>query len=339
MKLFLTHRRWYFLFFCTATVICHATLWGCAGNDRKEKPGNDDSLATSMSSGLLVDDEWKAPDTSAIPHNEQGDLIRYGRKLISNTGYYFGPEGKISHFANGMNCQNCHLDAGTKLYANSYAAVFSIYPKVRARSGTLEHLEKRINDCFERSMNGKKLDSLSKEMRAMVAYINWVGKDVKKGTTPKGTSVVDLKFLSRPADPEKGKLAFSIHCTGCHGSDGSGKSDSVNSTTRYPPLWGQKSYNVSAGMYRLSRLAGFIKSNMPYLKSSFENPTLTDEEAWDIAAYINTMPRVEKRFSQDWPDISKKPFDHPMGPYADSFSEVQHKYGPFQPIVDYYKKK
>src|SRR4029453_18541907 len=104
-----------------------------------------------------------------------GDLIRYGRSLVASTATYFGPQGKINKNANGMNCQNCHLDAGTKLYANSFNAVYSIYPKFRARSGTVEHLEKRINDCFERSMNGNKLDSLSKEMRAMVAYINWVG--------------------------------------------------------------------------------------------------------------------------------------------------------------------
>jgi thiosulfate dehydrogenase len=34
----------------------------------------------------------------------------------------------------------------------------------------------------------------------------------------------------------------------------------------------------------------------------------------------------------DWPNISKKPIDHPFGPYADVFSEKQHKYGPYKPI-------
>ena len=70
---------------------------------------------------------------------------------------------------------------------------------------------------------------------------------------------------------------------------------------------------------------------MPY-GVTFENPFLTDEEAWDVAAYVNSMPRPDKDLSQDWPDISKKPIDHPFGPYADSFSEEQHKYGPFDPI-------
>jgi thiosulfate dehydrogenase len=49
------------------------------------------------------------------------------------------------------------------------------------------------------------------------------------------------------------------------------------------------------------------------------------------------MPRPAKDLSRDWPDISKKPFDHPFGPYTDSFSENQHKYGPYGPIKEFYK--
>jgi len=266
-------------------------------------------------------------------------MIRYGRELVCNTGSYFGPKGTIAHSTNGMNCQNCHLNAGTKLYGNSFSAVFSIYPKFRARSGTVEHLEKRINDCFERSLNGKKLDSLSREMQSMVAYINWVGKDVKKGVSPVGASVVKVPFLDREADKTKGEIAYKKHCVTCHGGDGNGKLNSDSATYLYPPLWGDHSFNDAAGLYRLAGMAGFIKSNMPNLTSSYEKPTLTDEEAWDIAAYINSMPRPEKKFKQDWPDISKKPFDHPFGPYADRFDEHQHKYGPFKPITEAVKKK
>jgi thiosulfate dehydrogenase len=340
MKLFHSFRRLAFLTIQIGIALYVFILIGCMQNKESRAENANDTINVTGTSELLKDDDWVAPDSSTIPNDDHGNLIRYGRELVSNTGKYFGPVGKINHFANGMSCQNCHLNAGTKLYANNYSAVFSIYPKVRPRSGTLEHLERRINDCFERSLNGKKLDSLSKEMRAMVAYINWVGKDVKKGTTPEGAAVVDLKFLDRAADPEKGKLAFEKNCVSCHGDDGAGKLDSNGTGTyQYPPLWGMHSYNISAGMYRLSKLAGFIKSNMPYLKSSYEKPVLTDEEAWDIAAFINTMPRPEKIFIKDWPDISKKPIDHPMGPYADHFSEQQHKFGPFQPIKDANKKK
>ncbi len=293
-----------------------------------------ESTGTSIHLYTNADSEaWMAPDTSSIPYDEAGALIRYGKALVVHTGAYFGPKGKVSHDANGMNCQNCHLKAGTKLYANSYSAVYSIYPKFRPRSGTVENLERRINDCMERSLNGKKLDSLSHEMRALVAYINWVGKDVQKGVSPRGASVVDVPFLDRPADIEKGKISFNNICATCHEANGQGKLNADGITYIYPPLWGPKSYNTAAGMYRISRLAGFIKSNMPDQLSSHEKPILTDEQAWDIAAFISSMPRPEKKFKTDWPDISKKPIDLPFAPYADHFTEEQHKYGPFIQIV------
>lgn len=296
-----------------------------------------DSIPQTYAYAELLRDNWIAPDTSSLTENETDSLIRYGRELIMHTGKYFGPAGIISKSANGMNCQNCHLEAGTKLWANSFSAVFSNYPKQRARSGSLENLVMRINDCMERSMNGNTFDSLGREMQAMIAYINWVGKDVPKDSTPEGASVVQLKFLDRAADPGKGKLVFETHCVTCHGKNGAGQLDPEGGII-YPPLWGRLSYNTAAGMYRLSRLAGFVKSNMPYLKSSFDNPVLTDEESWDVAAFINSQPRVKKMFDKDWPDVAKKPIDHPFGPYADSFSEEQHKYGPFKEIKEFYTK-
>jgi thiosulfate dehydrogenase len=276
---------------------------------------------------------WVAPDTSTLGQDAQSVLIRYGRELVANTAFYLGPKGKVNHLSNGMNCQNCHLKAGTQLYANSYSAVYSIYPKFRARSGTVEDIHKRIDDCMERSLNGRKLEKNSREMKALVAYINWVGKDVPKNVTPKGTSVVDVPWLDRAADPLKGAIAFKATCVRCHGEDGQGKFNPDSITYQYPPLWGPNSYNISAGMYRLSRLAGYIKSNMPFEESTHDRPKLTDEEAWDIAAYISSMPRPEKRFTGDWPDVSKKPVDYPFGPFANSFSEQQHKYGPFKEMI------
>jgi len=313
----------------------------CAGPSGENETAGKDSLVpdTSDKTASLFEEEWKAPDTASLAGTDSGAMILYGRDLIARTGYYFGPKGKLSSISNGMNCQNCHLDAGTKLFANSYSAVYSNYPKFRPRSGTVEDLNKRINDCMERSMNGKKLDSLSREMLAMKAYINWVGKDVKKGTTPKGASVADVPFLDRPADMDKGKVAYQKNCITCHGVDGQGKLNTDRATYEYPPLWGPHSYNTAAGLYRITRLAGFIKSNMPNLKSSADKPTLTDEEAWDIAAFICSMPRPEKQFAGDWPDISKKPVDLPFGPFADPFSEYQHKYGPFKEIAAASKKK
>lgn len=287
---------------------------------------------------LPVTDVWVAPDSNLISKEADADLILYGKSLLAHTSEYFGPKGSIAHSTNGMNCQNCHMISGTKPFANNYSAVYSTYPKFRARSGTTESIVKRINDCFERSLNGKKLDSTSREMSAMIAYIKWLGKDVPKGVTPNGTGVIQLKYLDRPADPELGKVTFEQKCITCHGIDGQGKFSPDGKSYTYPPLWGPHSYNVSAGLYRISSLAGFIKGNMPY-GSTYLEPQLTDEQAWDIAAYISSQDRPEKKFQEDWPDISKKPVDYPFGPYADAFNEQQHKYGPFEPIQAFYKKK
>jgi thiosulfate dehydrogenase len=68
------------------------------------------------------------------------------------------------------------------------------------------------------------------------------------------------------------------------------------------------------------------------LGSTYEKPQLSDEEAWNVAPFVNSQPRPVKVFSRDWPDISLKAIDYPYAPYADTFSEQQHKYGPFDPI-------
>lgn len=329
-------------FFVPAVAVPLIITFGCTDNNNNNtglNKGSSGDLNVKKTVALDESDSWVAPDISTVPRNDSGKLIHYGRELVATTGKYFGPHGTVSKFSNGMNCQNCHLNAGTKLYANSFSAVFSIYPKFRPRSGTIEHLEKRINDCMERSMNGRMLDSLSMEMRAIKAYINWVGKDVKKGVSPEGASIVKLPYLERAADPKKGQAVFQKYCTTCHGNDGQGKFNPDNITYLYPPLWGPHSYNTAAGMYSLSKFAGFVKSNMPYLASSYNKPTLTDEQAWDVAAFVNSKSRPAKKFKTDWPDISKKPPDYPFGPYADLFSERQHKFGPFKEIVEASKKE
>ena len=264
---------------------------------------------------------------------------QYGYELISNTAYYLGPKGKVKQISNGMNCQNCHLKAGTMPWGNNYSAVASTYPKYRDRSSSVESIAKRVNDCIERSLNGKALDTSSKEMQAMIAYIKWVGSDVPKGKKPMGSGIANLPLLNRAADKVKGEKVYNNFCLRCHAKNGEGKMNASGYGYEYPPLWGNNSYNIGAGIFRLSRLAGFVKNNMPYLEATYSKPILTDEEAWDVAAFINSQPRPNKNISNDWQNISKKPFDYPFAPFADSFSEQQHKYGPFQPIVDFKKKR
>ena len=120
--------------------------------------------------------DWVVPVIDTVSNDSRGELIRYGRDLIAHTSKYLGPNGTIAKKSNGLNCQNCHIDAGARPFGNSFGAVASTYPKFRERSGKIESVEYRVNECMERSLNGKKLDSSSKEMLAMVAYVKWLGQ-------------------------------------------------------------------------------------------------------------------------------------------------------------------
>jgi thiosulfate dehydrogenase len=87
-------------------------------------------------------------------------------------------------------------------------------------------------------------------------------------------------------------------------------------------------------MHRVLTAARFIKARMPLGK-----PDLTDDQALDVAAFINSQPRPQmENLDRDYPDRTAKPVDNGYGPFADSFPLRQHQYGPFGPIEAYYKK-
>ncbi|MEN9381695.1 MAG: hypothetical protein RI940_576 [Bacteroidota bacterium] len=283
---------------------------------------------------------WIAPDIASDTSikGEDRSIVLYGRELIAHTSKYLGPNGTVAKLTNGMNCQNCHLNAGNQPWGNNYGGVYSTYPKYRERSGKVETIYKRVADCMERSLNGKAIDSNSREFTAIYAYIKWLGKDVKKNEKPIGSGIEKIKFLNRAANPQKGSTIFISKCQVCHGNNGQGQMQASSNEYLYPPVWGEHSYNDGAGLYRISNLAGYIKKNMPYLQATHEKPILSDEQCWDLAAFINSKPRPHMNQSKDWPVINKKPFDYPWGPYTDNFTEEQHKYGPFQQIVGHSKK-
>jgi len=283
---------------------------------------------------------WVGPGVYQIPinTNKEGTLIKYGYELIKHTSVYFGPKGTLQQTTNGMNCTNCHLEAGTKPWGLNFGSVYSTYPKFRARSGSIETIYKRVNDCFERSLNGKALDTNSKEMKAIYAYIKWLGNKVPKGVKVNGSGIEAIPFMQTAADVTKGEMVYTKHCSSCHGTDGAGKTQANGDYFLYPPLWGKQSYNDGAGMNQITKLAGFVKNNMPN-NSNYHQPVLTNEDAWNVAAFINSHNRPYKDKTKDWPDLATKPIDYPIGPYVDGFSEKQHQIGPFKPIQEFYIKQ
>ena len=91
-------------------------------------------------------------------------------------------------------------------------------------------------------------------------------------------------------------------------------------------------------MSRLLFASAFIKTNMP-LGSQHGQPQLSDDEAYDVAAFMLSHPRPQKaNLDRDFPARWNKPVDAAFPPYVDGAPADQHKYGPFAPLQDNMKK-
>jgi thiosulfate dehydrogenase len=179
--------------------------------------------------------------------------------------------------------------------------VFARYPQYRARSGAVETIEYRVNDCFRRSMNGTAIDPAGPDMRDIVAYFAFLSQGVPiaaPAVSPASRLQKWAAFTGAgAADTAAGARVFSQSCAKCHGAAGEG-------TAVAPPVWGAQSYNVGAGMSRVRTAAEFISRNMP-----FDAPgTLTDSQAFNVAAYVNAHPRPDFRGKEnDWPNGDPPP--------------------------------
>lgn len=281
------------------------------------------------------------PDTANIPDGELGDMIRYGKELIINTPYYIGPNGIVSkNLNNKMSCNNCHLDAGTRPFGLNFFSTHGRYPQYRGRENRILTLEERINNCIERPHNGIGLPLGSKELVAMACYIKWVSTGVPAGERVYGDGAAELDYPDRVADADGGAQLYARHCSECHGAEGQGVWKPDSSGYIYPPLWGSDSYASGSSMHRVLKMARFIKANMPDKKATWHKPYLSDHEAIDIAAFVNDdriHERPIKRHADNYPVSKNKPIDYDKAPFADTFSEFQHKFGPYQPIIDYHR--
>ncbi len=268
------------------------------------------------------------------PDTEEGKQAAYGEKLIRETAKYLGPGNTFGevYAGNNLACGSCHLNGGTKPYAAPYIGLTALFPVYSGREGKVASLETRINGCFERSLNGRKLPLDSKEMMAIVSYMKHLSRDVQVGGRIAGQGFVEIAVPERKADLVHGEAVFKKQCISCHQESGQGMLHVAGNKSQgylYPPLWGEDSYNDGAGMARMLTAAKFIKGNMP-LGATAENPLLSDEEAYDVAAYINSFERPQKAGKElDYPDLSKKPKDSAYPPFADTIPAEQHKYGPF----------
>ena len=278
---------------------------------------------------------WTPPDISKVGEDPFGQLVKYGHALFTDTPNEIGPEvsNAAKRFAgNNLACQNCHLKAGTQPYAMPMTGVWGQFPQYRGREGTVDMLEERIIGCMERSMNGRALPLESREMKAFSSFMRWLSKGIPDGAKLRGAGTLQIKEPDRAANRARGADVYAQVCAACHGADGSGQRAENGLGYQFPPLWGRDSYNNGAGMSRLLTAAAYALHNMP-LGTSFDSPLLMDEQAYDVAGYIVSQNRPEKaNLDKDFPIRLQKPIDTPYGPYADGFSEEQHRLGPFGPI-------
>jgi thiosulfate dehydrogenase len=216
--------------------------------------------------------------------------VAKGRELVENTAALL-PE----HVGNGLSCKSCHLAAGTAKDAAPFLDVSLRYPQYRPRSGKTDTLADRVNDCFERSLNGRALDEGSAAMNDILAYMRFLSDGVDGERVEGG---IPLLELARDPDVARGRALYDAKCIACHGHDGAGIV--VDGKTVFPALWGPRSFNIAAGMARKRTAAGFIHAHMPLGQPH----TLTREDAWDLAGLVVAMPR---------PDFAKKSGDWPRG--------------------------
>ena len=293
------------------------------------------SVAATLASGRMsLPSERAARFSVSIGATEE-----YGKRLVTETQEYLGPDVadlKMRRMDSRLACASCHIGAGVEPGNLSLATAFNKYPRISPRSGGNETIQDRINGCMMRSMNGRALDEDSPEMIAMVAYLRFLAdQDAASGANRrKAHEPPAFKTPDRAADLKAGENVFAKRCAACHGPDGAGLSAAADPIHGFvfPPLWGPNGFNDGAGMHRVLTAARFIKARMP-----LGNADLTDEEAFDVSAFVNSKPRPEmKGLERDYPDRTKKPVDTSYGPYADSFPAQQHRFGPFQPIEAFY---
>ncbi len=276
--------------------------------------------------------KWAVPDESKLPNNEYGNLVRYGKKLLTETYNIIGPnvkDEKMRYAGNNYSCSSCHAEGGTVKYQAGFVGIHARFPQYQARADGVATIQNRINGCMLRSMNGKALPDNSKEMKAIATYMKWLSSGVPVGANVEGQGLIKIGLLDRAADPKKGEKIYAEKCAMCHGANGEGmKNDPTAGGYMFPPLWGDDSYNTGAGMYRLIKAAQYIKGNMPK-----GNATLTDAEAFDVAAFMNQPSHkrpVFKNREADFPDRRVKPVDMDVAPYDDSFTVEEHRYGPYK---------
>jgi len=284
----------------TAASLGVVTVAGCSKGPGKEVSTRADSTkappAPTVATGTMPE-TWSPPAVDSTPDDPYEVAVYRGLALLTHT------RDSLPKFVGGnLNCTSCHLDEGRRESSAPFNGVYARYPKYIERAGAVASIEDRVNYCMTRSLAGSRLPADSREMQDMVAYLAFLSRGVPIGAQPKNTGLPKMPALS--GDTARGRVVLVRECVRCHGADGSGGTFANLSA---PALWGARSFSVGASMARRERAASFIRQNMPYDKPG----SLSDQDAFDVAALMTSMPRPDlPGKAQDWP-LGGAPADVP----------------------------
>ena len=268
---------------------------GSAAGTRAGDTGTSAALGIATPGVTFDAARWEPPPETAIPNDSLGAAIRRGLALVTNT------TDSLPEYAPGkINCTSCHLDGGRNVAAAPLTGSHARYPKYMDRTGAVITLTDRVNYCFTRSLAGNRLPDDSREMEDILAYIAFLSAGVPTGAKTPGADGL-VKMTPMEGDTVRGAALFAKTCAICHGVDGQ------SGAGRIPALWGARSYSIGASMSRQERAASFISHNMPLGLGK----SLTPQQAFDVAAYINAQPRPDSPGKEsDWP-VGGAPNDVP----------------------------
>lgn len=285
-----------------ALAVAVAMVAGCSRPEPVDRNAARYDLVTLDDANRAIG-SYVIPQDTAILDEPNADQILFGKRLLNETRRLL-PE----HVGAQMNCNSCHIAQGKIPLGDPYINSYNFYPRVMPRAGREVDLETRINGCFQRSMNGKPLARESEEMKAIIAYMKWLSQSTPKDQLVdiRNAGVIDESLVP---DPVRGELIYHAQCAACHGDNGEGMKDSRGDIV-FPPLWGEESFNIGAGMARTYKAAAFVKYNMPMgiqTKGLWgHGNVLSDQDAVDVAGFFTHMPRPDfPGKDKDWPTVPK----------------------------------
>jgi len=239
------------------------------------------------------------------PAGELGKLVKIGEDIVNNTDTHPLTKDLVG---NKLQCKSCHLKGadgkvGTAEGISSWIGTAATFPAWSGREKKVQSLQDRSNNCFMRSMNGKRPIIDTDASMAIAAYITWLSTGVPMNMNAKGPwsehntklypkNVKKFKAIQKKATHANylaGKEVYAKKCASCHAINGAGIPGA------FPPLWGKDangnwlSYNTGAGMSKLDKAAAWVQSNMPLGQGN----TLTDQETADVVLYMNAQERAD----------------------------------------------